>query len=376
MKKGMITLLISAALLLLLAQRAAASPAGEAAASPRDAAETFGEELKTDRLEKALPEGARDILGNFSVSEAADPQKGLSRLLEAVKRGAKEALSAALKNAALVMLTALLCGVLTSTFEGASRYIILAGVLAVSVISLRDVGSFGELAKETLREMDVFAKALLPTMTAAAAAGGAVTSAAAKYAATALFMDILITASTRVILPIVYALTAVSVAEAALGGDGLAGAVGLLKWLGKTTMSAIVLLFVAYLSITGVISAATDAAAVKAMKTTIQTVLPVVGSIVADASDTVLAGAKILRNAVGVFGLLAVASTCAFPFLRLGAHYLLYKAAAGLAASASDGRIQKLIGNMSAAFGMMMGLVGSMALMLYIAIISVIRVVT
>lgn len=375
MKKGIITLLLSAALLLLLAQRAAASGLAEAA-SPLEAAETFGEELKTDRLEKALPEGARDILGNFSVSDAANPQKGLHKLLEAVRRGAKEALSQGLKNAAFVMLTALLCGVLTASFEGASRYIVLAGVLAISVMSVRDVGSFGELAKETLREMDVFAKALLPTVTAAAAAGGAVTSAAAKYAATALFMDILITASTRVILPIVYALTAVSVAEAALGGEGLAGAAGLLKWLGKTTMSAIVLLFVAYLSITGVISAATDAAAVKAMKTTIQTVLPVVGSIVADASDTVLAGAKILRNAVGVFGFLVVAATCAFPFLRMGAHYLLYKAAAGLAASASDGRVQKLITNMSTAFGMMMGLVGSMALMLYIAIISVIRVVT
>jgi stage III sporulation protein AE len=112
------------------------------------------------------------------------------------------------------------------------------------------------------------------------------------------------------------------------------------------------------------------------MKTTIQTVLPVVGSIIADASDTVLAGAQILRNAIGVFGFIAVAATCAGPFIVVGVHYLAYKAAAGLAASASDGRITKLIANVSAAFGMILGLIGCSALMLYISIISVIRMVS
>jgi stage III sporulation protein AE len=136
------------------------------------------------------------------------------------------------------------------------------------------------------------------------------------------------------------------------------------------------LLFVAYLSLTGVISAATDAVTTKALKTTIQTVLPVVGSIIADASETVLAGASILRNAVGIFGLLAVVATCLLPFLRLAANYLLYKAAAGLAGAIADSRITKLVNAVSTAFGMMLGLVGASALMLFISIISVIRVAT
>ena len=372
MKKWIVTLAFLMALAAFFA-RPAAALAGE---GPAEAAEAYAEELKTDRLEDALPDAARDLIGKFSVSDAADPDKGIGALLGALGGRLREAVSAALKNAVVVMLTALLCGVLTAVFDGAQQYAVIAGVLAISVLSIQSVGAFVRLGRETLDSLSVFTKALLPTLTSAAAASGAVTSAAAKYAATALFMDVLMTASNNIVVPIIYGFTAASVAEAALGGEGLAGASSLLKWLGKTTMSVIMLLFVAYLSITGVISASTDAAAVKAMKTAIQTVLPVVGSIVADASDTVLAGAKILRNAVGVFGLIAVAATCAVPFLRVGAHYLLYKAAAGLAASASDGRITKLIGNVSTAFGMILGLVGCSSLMLYISIISVIRMVS
>jgi len=144
----------------------------------------------------------------------------------------------------------------------------------------------------------------------------------------------------------------------------------------RTIMLAVVLLFVAYLSLTGVISGTTDAVTTKALKTTISTVLPVVGSIIADASETVLAGASILRNAIGIFGVLAVAATCIYPFLHLGVNYLLYKAAAGLSGAIADGRITKLVNSVSAAFGMMLGLVGASALMLFISIISVIKVVT
>ena len=262
MKKWIVTLIASAALVLLCGQ-AASAQAGQAVTSPLEAADAYAEELKTDRLEDALPDDARDLLGNFSVSDATNPKKGLGTLLSALGGRARQALTAGLKNAIVVMLTALLCGMLTVSFDNAGRYAVLAGVLAISMLSIQNVGSFVGLGREVLNELNLFTKALLPTLTSAAAASGAVTSAAAKYAAAALFMDILMTASHNIVIPIIYAFTATSVAEAALGGEGLTGASNLLKWLGKTTMSFIMLLFVAYLSITGVISASTDAAAVR-----------------------------------------------------------------------------------------------------------------
>jgi stage III sporulation protein AE len=334
------------------------------------------EALETDKLENALPEGAGSILGDMKITDSLNLSGGVQKLLGGIQGGIGGAITGGIKSAAVILIIAILCSTVSTAFEGGAKYAVLAGILAIAAVSVSNVNAFIGLGSKTLDDMNTFSKMLLPTLTGAAAASGAITSAAAKYAATALFMDIMMSVSKNIIVPLIYAYTATSIAEAALGGDGLTGASNLLKWLAKTVMLIIVLLFVAYLSLTGVISGTTDAVTTKALKTTIQTVLPVVGSIIADASETVLAGASILRNAIGIFGFLAVAATCLFPFLQLGVNYLLYKAAAGLSGAIADSRITKLVNAVSTAFGMMLGLVGASALMLFISIISVIKVVT
>lgn len=331
--------------------------------------------LGTDKLENALPDEAGNTLGNMKVTDSLDLSGSVQKLFKSISDSFAEIFTSALKSAAVIVVIAVLISVVGAAFEGGSKVALLAGILAISAVSVSNISSFIGLGGKTLDDINTFSKMLLPTLTAAAAASGAITSAAAKYAATALFMDIMMTVSKNVVMPLIYAYTATSIAEAALGGEGLSGASNLIKWLAKTVMIVAMLLFIAYLSLTGVISGTTDAVTAKALKTTISTVLPVVGGIIADAADTVLAGASILRNAIGVFGLLAVAGTCILPFLRLGANYLLYKAAAGLSGAIADSRITRLVNAVSSAFGMMLGLVGASAMMLFISIISVIKVV-
>ncbi len=249
------------------------------------------------------------------------------------------------------------------------------GTIAIAAVAVTDVGSFLKLGSETITELSTFSKVLLPTLTAAAAASGAVTSAAVKYAATALFIDVLITIAERFIVPLIFAYTAAVIANAAIGGDELQGAVNALKWIAVTTLSAILLVFIAYLSISGVISGTADALTSRVAKTTLSTILPVVGSIISDAASSIIAGAGMLRNAVGVFGLLVISAICLTPFIRLGVQYLCYKLAAAVTATVSGGRISKLIGGIGTAFGIMMGLTGSMAVLLYFSIISLIQAV-
>jgi stage III sporulation protein AE len=332
--------------------------------------------LELGKLENAMPQEAGYALGDLSVMDSLDLNSGVNKLWSGVSDQFGDILKGGLKSAATILMITLLCSLICSAFGvNGSNYAVLAGVLAISAVSVGNINSFIGLGGNTIDELNTFSKMLLPTLTAAAASSGAITSAAVKYAATTLFMDILMTISKNLITPLIYAYTATSIAEAAIGGDGLAGAANFLKWLAKTVLTVTILIFVAYLSLSGVISATTDAVSIRFTKTAISTVLPVVGSIIADASETVLAGASILRNAVGIFGLLAVAGTCLLPFLRLGVNYLLYKAAAGLSGAVAEGRISKLVNAVSTAFGLMMGLVGATAMMLFISIISVIKVV-
>ncbi|MDR3210004.1 MAG: stage III sporulation protein AE [Oscillospiraceae bacterium] len=331
--------------------------------------------LGTDELSRALPDEAGDILGNLSVTDAMDAERGIEHLVSGVVSRLRGIFTGALRSAAAVVLAAMLSGLFAAAFpERNGNYATLAAVLAVSAISLASVNTFIGMSVGVLDDLETFSKMLLPTLTAAATASGALTSAGIRYAATVLFLDVLMSLMRSVIMPLIYAFAALSVAEAAVGGDALAGAASLVKWLSKVLLSGFVLAFVAYVSLTGVIASAADAVAVRAAKVTISTVLPVVGSILADAADTVLSGAALLRNAVGVFGLLAVAAVCAVPFLKLGAHYLLFKAAGGLSGAVADKRITALVNAFGAAFGMTLAMTGVAAMMLFVSIVATIRV--
>jgi stage III sporulation protein AE len=336
--------------------------------------------LKIGELKDSLRGDASRILGDIDILESSNYTEGFNKIFSDVASKFGAIVRKGISSAATIIVIAILTSLAETLYESLSSgvtpsYIPMIGTVAIAAVAVADVGSFLKLGSETIRELSIFSKVLLPTLTAAAAASGAITSAAAKYAVTALFIDILITVGERVIVPLIFAYTAAVIANAAIGGEGLQGAVNALKWIAVTTLSALILIFIAYLSISGVISGTADALTSRVAKTTLSTVLPVVGSIISDAASSIIAGAGMLRNAVGVFGLLSIAAICATPFLRLGVQYLCYKFAAGITAAVSGGRIAKLISGIGTAFGIMMGLTGSMAVLLYFSIISLLKAV-
>lgn len=368
MKKLLITALVLFCLLPLSARAA------------DDTLQSEYDSLQIGDLKGAVSGDASRILGDMDLLNGLDFSEGLNKILRDISSKLGAIVRKGISSAATIIVIGILTSLAETLHESLSSgatpsYIPMIGTIAISAVAVTDVGSFLKLGSETITELSTFSKVLLPTLTAASAASGAFTSAAVKYAATALFIDVLITIAERFIVPLIFAYTAAVIANAAIGGDELQGVVNALKWIAVTTLSAILLIFIAYLSISGVISGTADALTSRVAKTTLSTFLPVVGSIISDAASTIIAGAGMLRNAVGVFGLLVISAICLTPFIRLGVQYLCYKIAAAVTATVSGGRISKLISGIGTAFGIMMGLTGSMAVLLYFSIISLIQAV-
>lgn len=356
---------------ILLAALALTAPVLASAAQE----ELYGD-LGMSAAESAAPEAARETLGDLGIMDAVEPEGMLSKLLDAALEGLRgywrESAEAALKLVAV----ALLCTLAGAFADGAAaRYVGLAGCLAVSGLAFADAGGCISAAKAALGELLDFSHALLPCLTAAAAAGGAVTSAAAKYAATALCMDILMGAAQKLLLPLCYVSIGVRTASAALDNPALEGASKLISKFTGLATALVMTGFTAWLGISGAVTGAADAVTAKAAKTAISTALPVVGGMISDAASTVVAGAGLLRNAAGAFGLVAAACVCLAPFLSAALRYLFYKAAAALCAAFADKRIAGLVSELGGVFGMVLGIVGACALMLFISIISVTKAV-
>lgn len=346
-------------------------PAG--AAGPEEVEAAQAEALDLDGLRRA----AEGELSGLEIGSGLDLDQGIEQIFDKGRDELPGALRRAVRSAVVLLTVVLLCalaGEVSGSLGAPAELDVtaLAGALAVTAASVADIHALIGLGREALDRMSQFSKVLLPTMTAAAAAAGAPSGAAARQLATMLFSDVLLTLINSLLLPLVYLYVAACTAYAALGNEGLKRVGELLKWAVTSILTAVVLAFVGYLTVSGVIAGSADAVTLKAAKMTISGMVPVVGGILSDAAGTVLAGAGILRGAVGVFGMLGVLAICVAPFLQLGVHYLVYKLTAALSATVAGGRMAGLIDAIGGAFGLVLGMTGASALLLLVSMVSAI----
>lgn len=323
----------------------------------------YAEMYDEDELRNALPEYAEDLVESDDGSEG-----GLDRILGEIKSSISDNLSSALKKAVAIIAVTVICSILNIFSDDTPDYVSLGGCAAIAVISISDVNSFINSSADVLNSISVFSKALLPAMCTAGAACGTLGSATAKYAASVLFMDAFVTTAQYIIMPLIYAYLAVHIASVSINNKSLMSVSKLIKWLCTSLMTLIALAFTAYISLSSVIASGGDAVASKFTKTAISTALPVVGSIISDAASTVVAGAEALRNTLGVFGMLAVLAICIAPFAVMAVNYLTYKAAAALIQVFRADKLSSLTDGIAGAIGMLLGLIGCCAVILFISI--------
>ncbi|WP_297209527.1 stage III sporulation protein AE [uncultured Flavonifractor sp.] len=350
---------------------------GTAAAAEQDIPAAQSEALELDEIQSA---GEQWVPG-VDLEAGMNLEAGLQSILDTGSGQVSGVVRKALRSGVLLLTVVLLCGMAEGLYSGAGGgdgpdLVSMVGAMAVAAVAVADAHSLIGMGREALEHMESFSKLLLPAVTAAAAASGAPGGAAARQLATMLFSDVLMTAITGLLLPLLYLYMAACVAHTATGNEGLKRVAATIKWGVTAALCAILLLFVSYLTLSGAIAGTADAAAVKAAKFTMSSMVPVVGGILSDAAETVLASAGILKNAVGVFGMLVVLGMCVAPFLQLGIHYLVYKLTAALSATVSAGRVSGLIDQIGGAFGLVLGMTGSCALLLLISMVSAVTAST
>jgi len=342
---------------------------------PVNAASDIADVFSVSEVEAAVPDSARDALGD---NDTSDFSKGVGKLVNYIMVNLKPEAESAFKPVAKILIIILISSV-ASAIAGDSKgidYVNFASAVAIAVVSVSDVSSLIRMGSRTLEEMTDFSHVLLPVLAAAATAGGAFTSAGARYLASSIFLDFLMQLAGTVILPLISAYTACTVASGAIGDKRLDSACSMMKWLCTFLLTTLVTVFTAYLSVSGIVASSADAAVSRAAKTAISTFVPVVGGIISSASGALIGGAGVIRSSIGVVGLLTVAGVCALPFLRLGVRYILFRAASAAAQTVSASRLGALLNGISRVYGMILALVASEAVFLYISIISMIKAVS
>ena len=328
-----------------------------------DETELFGEK----QVLEALPREAEDFMEGRTPAEPGDFGEELKDLFaygtEAGTKVIRQAVGLCVKILGVVLLTSVLRSVGSGT---SGQTVNLAGTLAVGALCVGEISGFFAVTEKTVDSMTAFATFLYMALGAATAATGAVSTATSLYGITVMVCGVAAKAVQGIFLPAVSCYVALMIADSAVEGGGLKMAADTLKQLLVGALKLCIIGFTAYLSLSGVISGSADSTAVKTAKLTISTAVPVVGSLLADASETLLVSASMLRSGIGVFGLLAVLAVSLVPFLETGIRYLMLKLTAAAAAVAGEKSLTTLIDAMAGAMGLLTAVTGVCTLMLMI----------
>ena len=338
------------------------------AATTQEVLQSQEETVGVEELEDA----AKDAGGEAVYGESLD--QGLNRLLETGNEELGGVIRRGVRSGVILLVILLVCSLGQTLYQVSGKEeipaVTLAGTLGVTAAAVADVSSLVGMGRSAIEEMSAFATVLLPTVAGATAATGAVAGAAARQLAAAVFSTLLVKLIQGLLIPLVYGYLAASVAWSALGNPGLRHVASLLKWMVTTVLTIVMMVFVGYLTISGVVAGSVDGVSVKVAKFAISGAIPVVGGILADASETILASAGILKGAVGVFGMVTVLGICLLPILRLSVHYLLYKLVSAVAASLGQSRVCGLVEQIGGAFGLVLGMTGACCLLLLVTLVS------
>lgn len=330
-----------------------------------------------DSLQGALPAGAEELIPDLSPLTSDNLSSGVGKIIVNALPQTGSMIKNSLRVAVSMMVVLLLCAMVTQIESTFSRdAVLLAGALAITILSVSNLRSMVGLGQETMYELQSFAGLLIPVLASASAASGGIGTASVMNSATVFITNLFISVMNNLLVPLVYAFLAMSAANAVLANQTLKKLQDFIKWLISNGLKLLVFLFTGYLSISGVISGASDGASLKAAKLVASTVVPVVGSMISDASETVLASAQMIKGAVGVFGMLAVLAISIIPLLRLGVQQVILKLTAAVCATFSEKALIELIESVANAVGFLMAMTASCGFMLLISCVCTMKAVT
>lgn len=328
-------------------------------------------QTQSDVLTDALPHDAAQRMDGVTLDGGVG--QAAAQLLDNTVQNGRSAWLSALSSLGKLLVVAVVCGLLQSAraFAGGNELpvVTMAGALGMTGVFLSDLSGMMTLCQDTLHEVSTFSKAMLPVMAGAVTMTGAPTTATVLQGVTMFSFDLLVRFLTGVLLPGVGVYIAIVTVNTAVGGGLLGQLAGFIKWLITGSMKLTLTVFIAYLTISGVIGGSADALAVKTAKFAVSGSVPVVGGIISDAAESMLAGAVLIRNTVGVMGMLCIAALCVVPFVKVGCNYLLFKAGAAVLTPVCGNALSSLVAGLSDSMGLMLGMLGTCSAILFFELV-------
>lgn len=227
--------------------------------------------------------------------------------------------------------------------------------LLISALLLKSFMDMNQIAADTCNAMNRFMKVLLPSYLATVVLCAGSVSAIGFYQITVLGMNLLQVVILRFVFPLIHFYLILLLLNQMGKEDYFSQLAGLIEtginWIIKTMMGVVIGLQAVQCLIAPAVDSMKNSALHRLAKT-----IPGVGSLLDTAVETVAGSAVIIKNAVGVAGILALAFICLVPLVKLAGCIFMFKLLCSLIQPVSEKRMVEGIESISRSTGMLLRL--------------------
>ena len=276
-----------------------------------------------------------------------------------------------------LVVLAILCSILTnlqSSFENSSisEISFIACYILFAILTVTGFYECMSLSGKVVNEQVSFMKMATPTYISLMISTGNITVAKSMEPVFLFVVHFIGDFMDRIMLPIVFWISILSVVNNLSDRFNISKLIIFTKQSITWLLTGIVTFFVAIMKLTGITSAAVDGVALKSMKYAVGRFVPVVGGILTDSIDTVVTSTLVVKNVMGVLGVIVIIIICAMPIIKLGVSFIMFKIAAGVIEPIADKRIVGIVSNIASGISLLFIMVFSVTVMFIISITTVI----
>lgn len=246
-------------------------------------------------------------------------------------------------------------------------------ILIVTII-LTNFSSIVNSIKQSVNDMTSFTNILVPLMMTLVISTGSVTTASIMQPLIIFMITLIGNFINNVAIPLILMSTALGIVSQMSDRVQIGRLSKRIKTSTVWIIGIILTIFVTMVSVNGNLGVSVDAVAAKTAKTAVSNLVPLVGKILGDAMESVLGCSNILKNAIGVVGVIVVVAISVSPIIKLLLFMSIYYLGSAICEPIADVKIVKLFDQMGDTFKVLLALLCSMSVMIIIGTTLVIKI--
>ncbi|WP_245632816.1 stage III sporulation protein AE [Alicyclobacillus kakegawensis] len=272
-----------------------------------------------------------------------------------------------------ILILAVLAAVLESMQTAFERQVVsqVAYAMIFLVLMILAIGSFTQAmgyAQHAIHTMTDFMLATVPLAVTLLAASGAPASAAFFHPVLLFAVHLISNLVFLLVFPLIFFAAVLDIASALSPRYRLTRLAGLLRTVGVGVLGMSLTVFLGIASVQGLGRGIADGVALRTAKFAVGTFVPVIGKALSDAAETVVSASLLVKNAVGIAGLVIVACIAVFPALKILALAFIYNGSAALMQPLGDNPMIQCLGALSKSLILVFASVAAVALMFFMFI--------